>query len=330
MMTSRKGFRVRLGRRKQVDDRLKEATEHARREGRELARRRRMEARRKGHAAQREAAEHAEVRLRGAAHETRRRLGPAGAVLGGFLSRVAPRISASLLLLVSVPAALIALLLELATTSLSWLRARLSAIGGAVGGMLQRQVTRERTIAFVGAAAAVGLGISQFFDYHGVAVDAPEYAGEVGVVAPAPLTDTQPAGDAHLYVLLGVAAAALVLIALVQRGRRDLARWVLACGIAGILVSLAIDLPQGLDAGRAGLAFSGSEARLLEGFWAQLACSAVIVFCGLMMGTPVPERAAGRERRRRLWPTRGRGPTREGKRPGADVGGFRPGARARW
>jgi hypothetical protein len=45
-------------------------------------------------------------------------------------------------------------------------------------------------------------------------------------------------------------------------------------------VALAIDLPRGLDAGRPGLAFSGSEAELLQGFWAEVAYSAVLVLCG--------------------------------------------------
>jgi hypothetical protein len=209
-------------------------------------------------------------------------------------SWVAPYITRGLLLLLKLPAALILLLLEVTQTSLRWLRTTLGAAGTAVGRALSRAVTPVRTLLVVGAAAAVALGVSQFFDYHGVAVGAPEYAGEVGTVAPAPLTGTHPAGDAHLYVLLPVAIAALALIVAVYRGRSDLARWVAICGLVGVAVSLAIDLPQGLDAGRDGLAFSGADAVLLQGFWAQLFASATLVLCGGLLIAQLRRPEAGR------------------------------------
>jgi hypothetical protein len=178
-------------------------------------------------------------------------------------------------------------------------------------------VTPRSTVAFVGLAAAVGLGVSQFFDYHGVAVDAPNYAGEVGSVAPAPLVGTKTAGSAHLWVLLPVAIAAFILVIGAYRGERRLAGAVAICGLLGLAVALAIDLPQGLDVGRPGLAFSGSQAELLQGFWAEVACSAVLILCGALL--PLYSRRVAVERRRGSRRTGAR------RRVRRDDGGISPG-----
>ena len=207
-------------RRKRPSSPATELTERTRREGRELSRRRRAEA---------------------------RRLGPVFAPLGRFAAWIAPRTG------------------ELVT---------------AVARATRRHVTPLSTVAFVGVAAAIGFGVSQFFDYHGVAVDASNYAGSVGATAPAPLVGTKTAGSAHLWVLIPVAVAAVVLIIGAFGGDRRLAGAVALCGLLDLTVALAIDLPRGLDAGRPGLAFSGSEAELLQGFWAEVAYSAVLVLCG--------------------------------------------------
>jgi hypothetical protein len=241
------------GRRKPPSSRAKELTERTRREGRELSRRRRSDA---------------------------RKLRPVFAPVGRFASWIAPYISGSLMWVIKLFAALIALLAELGAVAGSWLAARTRAIVAATARGLERHVTPLSTVAFVGIAAAVGLGVSQFFDYHGVAVDAPNYAGEVGSVAPAPITDRETAGSAHFWVLLPLAGAGVVLVVATYLGRTRLAAAVSICGLLGLAVALAIDLPQGLDAGRPGLAFSGAEAELLQGFWAEVACSAVLMLCG--------------------------------------------------
>ena len=87
--------------------------------------------------------------------------------------------------------------------------------------------------------------------------------------------DPIKAGDAHAYVLLPLAAIAVViaLMAIISR-RWQLGRLVSVIGLAGIAISLAIDLPKGLDAGTAGNAFAGAKATLTNGFYAQLAASA--------------------------------------------------------
>jgi hypothetical protein len=244
------------GRRRRPSDRVKELTERTRLEGRELSRRRRGEA---------------------------SKLGPVFAPVGRFASWVAPYITGALMFVLKLFAALIALLAELGTVTGRWLARQTKAILIATARGAERHVTPLSTVAFVGLAAAVGLGVSQFFDYHGVAVGAPDYAGEVGSVASAPLVGTKTAGSAHLWVLIPVAVAAFLLVIGAYRGERRLAGGVTICGLLGLAVAVAVDLPQGLDAGRPGLAFSGSQAELLQGFWAEVACSAVLMLCGALL-----------------------------------------------
>ncbi|MDX6607579.1 MAG: hypothetical protein QOD14_2119 [Solirubrobacterales bacterium] len=244
---------MKLRRRKSSRNRIDELTERTRQEGRALSRRRRAEA---------------------------RRYRPVVAPARRFVAWLAPYITGSLLFLVKLFAALIALIAEVGRVAISWLAHRVTGLAGAVARGLQRHVTPLSTVAFVGVAAAVGLGVSQFFDFHGVAVDAPNYAGEVGATAPAPIVGTETAGSAHLWILLPIAGAALVLVIATYLGRVQLAGAVAVCGLLGLAVAVAIDLPQGLDAGRPGLAFSGSQALLLQGFWAEVASSAVLMLCG--------------------------------------------------
>jgi hypothetical protein len=278
-------------RRKRPASRVQELTERARREGQELSRRRRSEA---------------------------RRLEPVLAPVRRFAAWIAPRITGTLMFVIKLLAALIALIAELGAVGAGWLAERSRTGASATSRWAQRHVTPVSTVAFVGIAAAVGLGISQFFDFHGVAVDAPNYAGEVGNTAPAPVVGTETAGSAHLWVLIPVAVAAILLIIGAYRGERRLAGAVMVCGLLGLAVALAIDLPQGLNAGRPGLAFSGADSVLLEGFWAEIACSAVLILCGSLL--PLYSRGMATQRRGR---SRGTRRTRVGR----DDGGISPGLR---
>jgi hypothetical protein len=273
-----------------VDD----ATARVRREARAAAKRERQalqRARAEAWAARRR---ELGLRLRGTGLEAGRRLrplghalAPLGSLLHGWARRIAPFASRALMLLVSIPAALIALLLSAAQTVLAWVGIWTLPIARAVGRFLSIHVRPAGTVAFVAAAAAVALAVSQFVDYSGVEVGSSLYAGEVGATAPVPLTALERAGDAHLWVLLPVAAAALVLIWLTYRGRWQLGRLVGALGLVAVIVSLAIDVPQGLDAGRAGVAFSDAKASLIEGFWAQLSAAVALVFLGPLLGSYV-------------------------------------------
>ena len=90
------------------------------------------------------------------------------------------------------------------------------------------------------------------------------------------------------------------------------------CGVLGIAVALAIDVPQGLNAGRAGLAFSGTQAELLQGFWAEVACSAVLILCGGLLAHYSRDAAAARRS--------GESGRAEGRSAShKDVGGISPG-----
>jgi hypothetical protein len=295
---------------------LDELTERTRAEARALARKRRIEARR----ALRSQTEGLDVgvRLRGAGYETRRRLRPVIAPVGAVLSRVAPYITRSLLFLLKLIAALIALTLELGQLAISRLTSLLGVVSMAVAEWMRRQVTPRSTVTFVGAAAAILLGAAQFADYHGVAVDAPNYAGEIGRVAPAPITGTERAGSAHLWVLLPIAALALLLVIGAYRGNRRLAAGVSVCGVIGLAVAIAIDLPQGLETGREGLAFSGADAELLGGFWVEVASSATLILCGFLL--PLYSGDAGVRRRR--------SGARRSRTSHRDVGGIPPGLQA--
>ena len=163
-------------------------------------------------------------------------------------------------------------------------------------GFGERWLTPERALVGVIIGAAVCMGISQFVPYRGVEVGQPQYV-DVSSVAPAPQTDRVDAGAAHAYALLPLAAAAVVIaiVALVTR-RWRLARLVSVIGLLGIAVSLAIDLPKGLDAGTAGSAFQGANATLVEGFYVQIAASAAMVLCGWVLSVNLRRQGAAQRR----------------------------------
>jgi hypothetical protein len=172
--------------------------------------------------------------------------------------------------------------------------------------LAERQATPERVLVIVIGAAGGCLVASQFVAYRGVEVGQPQYA-EVSAIAPPPQTDRIDAGAAHAYLLvpLAVLAVAIAVVALLS-GRWRLARLVSLIGLAGITISLAIDLPKGLDAGTAGAAFAGAKATMTEGFYAQLAASAVLTLCGFTLGRDLRRRAGAGERMRRTWPSQPR------------------------
>ena len=306
-----------MRRRKRNRSRIDELTEQTRREARAMSRRERAEARR----AVQPQAEELGVRLRGAALETRRRLRPVAAPLAGLFSLIGPYITRTLLFVVQLVAASIALILEIGQVVVRWVAGGLFGAALVLVEAVRRYVTPLSTSAFVGVAAAVGLGVSQFFDYHGVQVDTPGYAGKLGAEVPVPITGTETAGSAHLWLLLPVAAAAVILIVAVYRQRPRLAGAVSVCGVLGIAIAVGIDLPQGLDAGRPGLAFTGTEAVLLQGFWAEVACSGVLILCGGLLA--LYSRGVTSEERRRD----ASGGTKR-RSPHQEVGGISPGLQA--
>ena len=304
--------------RKRTRSRLEELTERTRMEARAISRRQQREARRQ----MRAHSEELGLRVRGTALETRRLLRPVVAPILGLVNWVAPYITRSLLFVVKLFAALLALIAEAGAVTVRWLVDHGTALARGTYALLERHVTPLSTVAFVGLAAAVGLGVSQFFDYHGVAVDVPYYSGSTGVVAPPPMTGQETAGSAHLWLLLPLAGAAAVLVVLTYLGRRRLAGAVAVCGVLGVAMTLAIDLPQGLNAGRPGLAFYGAQAQLLQGFWAELACSALLIASGGLLALYSRNVAESRRGRRRV------GAGSRTRTAQTDVGGIPPGLQA--
>lgn len=150
---------------------------------------------------------------------------------------------------------------------------------------LAAALTPLRAALIVTAAAAVLLGISQFVDYRGVSVGVPDYAAyaDAEAVAPAPQVDREPAGSAHAYLLVPVAAIAIVLLFAAARGRWQLGRIISLLGVLAVAVTLIVDVPAGLDESAQAIAYSGVEAQLVEGFWVQLFSGAVLVAGGLLV-----------------------------------------------
>ena len=166
----------------------------------------------------------------------------------------------------------------------------------------QRRVRPAHGVIAVCIAAALALGGSQLLDYRGVTVGAAAYS-EVEAVAPAPEVDRERAPAAHGWAVPALAAAALLLTALAALGRWRLARLLVAVGGAVVAISILVDAPRGLDAGEIAVAYEGTEAILLEGFWAQLAAGSALIFCGLLLAAhlrPRSDRAAAPRRRARL------------------------------
>jgi hypothetical protein len=174
----------------------------------------------------------------------------------------------------------------------------------------ERVVTPERAVAVVVVAAAIVLAISQFVDYRGVEIGAPAYEG-VEAVAPAPQTDRELTGSVHGYAMVPVAVVMIAAALLALGGRWRLARVIPLLGALVIAVSLLLDARRGLDEGGAGIAYEGTNAVLIEGFWLQLSSAAVLIPAGLLLaryarlrGSPAsrrrPRRRASGERKRRL------------------------------
>ena len=234
-------------------------------------------------------------------------LRPVGRVLRAVLAPIAPFVSGALFLalraLASIPVYILA--------AVGWTWDHGVAIARAIGRWVDAHVTPARTFAAIAILAAIALAVSQFVDYRATAIGAEQYEGEVQTVAPVPRIDEEPTGDAHFYVMLPLALIALPLIFLALRRRRwRLAVPVAAIGLIGLIVTLAVDLPQGLDTGRAGDAYEGTEALLIEGFWTQLFASAALLLSAIALGRAV-RRPAERTRSRAVGtaPARGGGTT---------------------
>jgi hypothetical protein len=150
-------------------------------------------------------------------------------------------------------------------------------------------VKPSRGLAIVAVAAVISLGAAQFGDYRTVQVGAPEYAG-LENNAQAPQIDSQSLRSAHGDWVLAIAVASMLVVTVsVTRNWR----------VARLLIFLAIDAPEGLREGQAGIVFQGAEATLLGNFWVQLFSGVTLIVVGPMLAVQLrAERDARRARRR--------------------------------
>jgi len=124
------------------------------------------------------------------------------------------------------------------------------------------------TVAGLGAAM---LALAQFLDYHAVEVITVE-RGRAN------------AGAAHLYLLLPAAAWAAwsLRAAWIERSPRPAGQAALI-GVAAILVSLVVDLPQGLSDDGLAAIYAGATGTLIEGFYLQLGAGATLAVTGALL-----------------------------------------------
>jgi hypothetical protein len=227
-----------------------------------------------------------------------RRLGGDG--LRATAERAGPAIGVVLTLLVQALLLPPRLALRFLRSVARWLADNAEAIARAVGDLIYRLgnvVTPERTLALVIVAAAGLLAGSQFADYTGVRIGTPEYAA-VAPGAPAPLVSTAKAGSAHAWMLIPVAAVALLATIAAMGGRWRMARLASLAGLAGLAVALLVDRPKGLEEGAAAIDYSGAKATLLGGFYAEVAASAVLAICGILLADRLRAVAGSSHRRR--------------------------------
>lgn len=153
------------------------------------------------------------------------------------------------------------------------------------------QVTPVRVLALVVAGAAILLALSQFAVYRSISIGNDAYADGIQTVAPAPVRETADTGSAHSYLMVPLAAAALVLLGAALTGRWRLCRLIALAGLAAIAVGLLNDRPAGLDPGADAVVYTGVEATLLGGFYAQLFSGLLLMLSSMLLGREL--RAAG-------------------------------------
>lgn len=158
-----------------------------------------------------------------------------------------------------------------------------AALAGRAATRASAVLTPQRAICLTIVGSAICLIAAQFVDYRAVEIGQSGYAGLPA--ASAPTVGTERAGEAHAFLLIPVAvlAAVLALAALHNDRRRGLGRIVFALGLLSLAVILLVDLPAGLDVGSEASRFSGAEAVLYDGFYAQIASAAGLMLGGILL-----------------------------------------------
>lgn len=180
-----------------------------------------------------------------------------------------------------------------------------------------RVVTPARITVLVALLTALALAGSQWADLRGITIGTDNYAG-LEEVAPAPQVETQTVGSAHAWVGIPLAVIAALIVLRSATGRPKLARLLVGVGVAVVVMSLAVDRPEGLDKGQLEIQYQSVTATLLTGFWAQLVSGVILILLApLLIRVLSPEaESAGRrprERKARIRMPALRGPKRAGR-----------------
>jgi hypothetical protein len=162
----------------------------------------------------------------------------------------------------------------------------------------ERHVTPARGLIVVAVAAVISLGAAQFGDYRAVEIGAAEYAG-LENNARAPQIDPRSLRSAHGDWVLGIAAVSMLVVAAAVTRNWRVARLLIFLGAAVVAISLAIDAPEGLREGQAGVVFQGAQARLLGSFWVQLFSGVTLMVVGPILALQLRVERDARQARRR-------------------------------
>ncbi|MCB0870721.1 MAG: hypothetical protein KDB52_07810 [Solirubrobacterales bacterium] len=194
---------------------------------------------------------------------------------------------------------------------LARLIARVVAAAGRLAIALDRVITPHRALILVSAVAAVLLGISQYKGLGSIEIGQAGYSG-IEDLARAPAIDkTTPAG-VHTQIFVPIAAVAFLSVLVIALGgvgtmakrlagfRRLASMILVTIGLLTLVVTLLIDLPEATDTTEAALAYSGVQARILGGFWLELAAGAALAVTGLaLLLEPSTGRARDRQKQSR-------------------------------
>lgn len=186
--------------------------------------------------------------------------------------------------------------------------ARAITVLGRVLVSLDRVLTPHRALILVAGLAAIILGVSQFKGLGQIEIGQAGYAG-IEDLARAPAMDkTTPAG-VHTRIFVPIAALAFVSVLVILLGgigtqarrfgrfRRLASMTLVMIGLLTLVVALLVDLPDATDTTEAALAYAEVKARLLSGFWLELAAGTTLAVSGLaLLLEPGPQRI--RESRR--------------------------------
>lgn len=158
----------------------------------------------------------------------------------------------------------------------------LAELGRAVN-RLDQILTPVRAAALICLLGGLALAGSQFIDYRATEIGGPEYVGVLDLTS-APRVDVLTPLQTHSVLVLVLAVVGVVgTLTTLITGRGRPAALVALAGLVSVIVSVAVDLPRGLELGEAEIAYADAVAVLLGGFWLQLAGGVILAIGGLVL-----------------------------------------------